>query len=69
VTAKAINTVFSVLENKDFTPEMFVGIFLQTHPDYLPLGTQHDSDEFMQELINIMVRASPDLAKGVKSLF
>lgn len=48
---------------------MFVGMFLQTHPDYLPLGTQHDSDQFMQEIIGIMTRASPDLAKGVKSLF
>ena len=48
---------------------MFVGLFLQSHPDYLPLGTQHDSDEFMQEIINIMTRASPQLEKGVKSLF
>ena len=40
-----------------------------THPDYLPLGTQHDSDEFMQELINILVRADPKLSKTVKELF
>jgi hypothetical protein len=46
-----------------------VGLFLQSHPDYLPLGTQHDSDEFMQELINIFSRASPVLDKKVKSLF
>ena len=48
---------------------MFVGTFLQSHETYLPLGTQHDSDEFMQELINIMQRASPELDKVVKSLF
>lgn len=48
---------------------MFVGLFLQTHEAYLPLGTQHDSDEFMQELFAIFARTSPELAKAIKSLF
>lgn len=46
-----------------------MGIFLQTHPDYLPLGTQHDSDEFMQELIGILTRSSPAISKSIKDLF
>ena len=61
--------IFDALESKDLTPEEFVAIFLQTHEAYMPLGTQHDSDEFMQELIAIMTRASPELDKAVKSLF
>jgi hypothetical protein len=45
---KSLSSVFYALEKNDLTPEMFVGLFLQTHEAYLPLGTQHDSDEFMQ---------------------
>lgn len=46
-----------------------MGLFLQTHEAYLPLGTQHDSDEFMQELIGILTRSSPELDKVMKNLF
>lgn len=35
----------------------------------MPLGTQHDSDEFMQEIIGILTRSSPELDKTIKSLF
>ena len=66
---KALSLTFHELEKADLTPEMFVQLFLQAHETYLPLGTQHDSDEFMQDLINIMTRASPDLSKIVKALF
>jgi hypothetical protein len=41
---KAVGATFGLLDKKDYTPEVFVGMFLQSHPDYLPLGTQHDSD-------------------------
>ena len=61
--------VFAVLDNKDFSPEMFVQNFLLTHADYLPLGTQHDSDEFMQEVISILSRSNPQLNKTIKELF
>ena len=33
------------------------------------MGTQHDSDEFMQEIIGILTRSSPELDKTIKSLF
>jgi len=61
--------VFQALEKNDLTPEMFVGMFLQTHEAYLPLGTQHDSDEFMQDVLKIISRSSPELDKTVKELF
>lgn len=48
---------------------MFVQNFLVTHADYLPLGTQHDSDEFMQEIISILSRSNPQLNKTIKELF
>lgn len=48
---------------------MFVQNFLVTHADYLPLGTQHDSDEFMQEIISILSRSNPQLSKTIKELF
>lgn len=67
--AKLLGNIFKVLGKQDFTPEMFVGMFLQTHQTYLPLGTQHDSDEFMQELLAIISRASPELDKAIKKLF
>lgn len=41
---KLLGSIFKTLGKQDFTPEMFVGMFLQTHEAYLPLGTQHDSD-------------------------
>lgn len=52
-----LGNVFSMLDGKDYSPEMFVTVFLQTHQDYLPLGTQHDSDEFLQEIIAILTRS------------
>ena len=64
-----MSAVFKGLEHNDLTPEMFVAMFLQTHEAYLPLGTQHDSDEFMQELIGIMMRSNQDLDKTIKNLF
>lgn len=66
---RALGVVFSNLENKDFSPEMFVQSFLLTHPDYLPLGTQHDSDEFMQELFNILSQSTGDMSQTIKKLF
>jgi hypothetical protein len=66
---KLLGSIFKVLGKQEFTPEMFVGAFLHTHEAYLPLGTQHDSDEFMQELLSIIMRASPALEKAMKALF
>lgn len=48
---------------------MFVQSFLLTHPDYLPLGTQHDSDEFMQELFNIFSQSNGEMSQTIKKLF
>lgn len=39
-----LGAIFNALQSKDFKPEIFVGLFLQSHEAYLPLGTQHDSD-------------------------
>ena len=66
---KTLSLAFAALQNKDYSPEPFVQSFLMTHPDYLPLGTQHDSDEFMQEIISIFSRSNPQLSKAVKELF
>lgn len=65
----SLSSVFNRLEKEDYSPNMFVAFFLQNHETYLPLGTQHDSDEFMQELIGIFNRSSPELDKLIKSLF
>jgi hypothetical protein len=32
------------MDKKDVAPKIFVGIFLNMHPEFQPFGTQHDAD-------------------------
>jgi hypothetical protein len=32
------------MEKKDVSPKIFVGLFLNAHPEFQPFGTQHDAD-------------------------
>jgi len=36
--------VLKEMEKKDVAPKVFVGLFLNRHPEFQPFGTQHDAD-------------------------
>lgn len=54
------------MDIRDVTPKYFVGLFLQAHPEFMPFGTQHDADEFMQMLLQDISATSPQNARVIK---
>ena len=50
--------VLKELEKKDVTPQYFVGLFLNFHPEFQPFKSQHDADEFMQNLLEDVGKAN-----------
>jgi ubiquitin carboxyl-terminal hydrolase 14 len=65
----ALSHVLKEMESKDVAPKMFVSLFLNKHPEFLPFGNQHDADEFMQKLIVDISGISPECAKVIKEQF
>ena len=66
---KILSGVFKGIDMKDVNPLEFVQMFLLTHADFMPLGTQHDSEEFMQKILEIIGKTSPSHEKILKDLF
>lgn len=58
--------VLKEMDKKDVTPKFFVGLFLQTHEEFQPFGTQHDADEFMQKLLQDLSATHPENAKIIR---
>lgn len=57
------------MDKKDVSPQLFVGLFLNYHPEFQPFGTQQDADEFMQKLIQDLSSSSPENAKILQEEF
>ena len=64
-----LNTVIQGLETKDVTPKMFVAMFLNANPEFQPFGTQQDSDEFTQKVLQTISNISPEFEKKIKDAF
>jgi hypothetical protein len=58
--ATNLKTVIQDLEIKDVTPKMFVAMFLNANPEFQPFGTQQDSDEFTQKVLQTISNISPE---------
>lgn len=41
---KNLSYVIKEMEKKDVSPQLFVGYFLNAHPEFQPFGTQQDAD-------------------------
>ena len=61
--------VLKELEKKDVTPQHFVGLFLNYHPEFQPFKSQHDADEFMQKLLEDVGQSSEINAKILRETF
>lgn len=57
------------MEAKDVNPKMFVALFLNANPEFQPFGTQQDSDEFTQKVLQTICGISPDFEKKIKDAF
>ena len=42
--SKNLCTVVKEMDKKDVNPQLFVGLFLNSHPEFQPFGTQQDAD-------------------------
>ena len=51
------------------TPQYFVGLFLNLHPEFQPFQSQHDADEFTQKLLEDISNSDPGNAKAVRDTF
>ncbi len=67
--ATNLKTVIQDLEVKDVTPKMFVAMFLNANPEFQPFGTQQDSDEFTQKVLQTISNISPEFEKKIKDAF
>lgn len=48
---------------------MFVAVFLNANPEFQPFGTQQDSDEFTQKVLQTICGVSPQFDKKIKDAF
>lgn len=59
VVASTLRSVIGDLDKKDVNPKMFVALFLNSNPEFQPFGTQQDSDEFTQKVLQTVCGVSP----------
>lgn len=59
VVAATLKNVITDLDAKDVNPKMFVALFLNYNPEFQPFGTQQDSDEFTQKVLQTVSGVSP----------
>lgn len=63
---RSLCNVVKDMDKKDVNPQLFVGMFLNIHPEFQPFGTQQDADEFMQRLIQDISSTTPENAKNLR---
>jgi hypothetical protein len=57
--ATSLRSAIKDLDLNDVNPKMFVAMFLNSNPEFQPFGTQQDSDEFTQKVLQSLSGVSP----------